>query len=206
MRRYSSWHPSIKFSLFLFTFLLISGCSSKTMVVLLTDPDGKTGAVTVSNSAGSVAIETANQATTVSNRKSTPSAPVILEKQEIDTVFSEALTAQPKPPVHFILYFISDSNELRADSIKILPEIIQAIKERNSVDISIIGHTDTFGSDGYNYTLSKNRAKAVTGMLVSRGVQPAHIQTTSHGEKNPLIKSGDNAREPRNRRVEVVIR
>jgi len=35
---------------------------------------------------------------------------------------------------------------------------------------------------------------------------PANITVTSHGEGNPLIKTADNVSEPRNRRVEVVIR
>ncbi|MBT6616426.1 MAG: OmpA family protein, partial [Deltaproteobacteria bacterium] len=58
----------------------------------------------------------------------------------------------------------------------------------------------------YNYTLSKGRAEAVARLLVTRGVQQDHINTTSHGEGNLLIKTGDNVNEPKNRRVEVVVR
>jgi outer membrane protein OmpA-like peptidoglycan-associated protein len=197
---------SIEFILIILACLVISGCSSKTTVVLLPNPDGKTGALTVSNSAGSVDIDSPNQATTISGMQSTPSTPVTLKKQEIDTLFYRALRAQPKPPIHFILYFISNSNELKTGSLKTLPTIVQAIKERNSVDISIIGHTDTVGSDEYNYTLSKNRAEAVAILLVKQGAQSDHIKTTSHGEENPLVKAGDNISEPKNRRVEVVVR
>jgi len=198
---------SIKYIFLLLVLIVLLGCGSKTMVVLVPDTDGKTGAITVSNSAGSVDIATANQATTISGgQQSPPSTPILLEQKDINTVFSRALTAQPIPPVHFILYFISDSNELNSDSFKNVPAIIQAIEKRNSVDISIIGHTDTVGNDEYNYTLSKGRADAVACLLMNRGVLQNHITTTSHGEDNPLIQTGDNISEPKNRRVEVVVR
>ncbi len=38
------------------------------------------------------------------------------------------------------------------------------------------------------------------------GVDPKGIRTTSHGEGNPLIPTKDNVAEPRNRRVEVIVR
>ena len=74
------------------------------------------------------------------------------------------------------------------------------------MDISVIGHTDTAGDKEYNFELSKRRAIAVKNLLVKQGVIKNFIKTTSHGEKNPLIKTGDNVIEPRNRRVEVIVR
>ena len=53
---------------------------------------------------------------------------------------------------------------------------------------------------------SVGRAKSVARYLVSKGVPEDSIQITSHSENNPLIKTGDNVREPRNRRVEVIVR
>jgi len=207
MDRYSSSNHRLgKFIFLLFALTVISGCSGKTMVVLVPDPGGKTGTATVSNPTGGIVLETANQATTISGLQSPPSAPKILEQREINRIFSRALKAQPKPPIHFTLYFISDSNELRADSIASLPAVLKAIEERNSIDITIVGHTDTMGHKEYNYALSKSRAEAVAGLLVGRGVLPDHLQSTSHGEENPLIQTGDNVSEPRNRRVEVVVR
>ncbi|HTR45272.1 MAG TPA: OmpA family protein, partial [Thermodesulfovibrionales bacterium] len=109
-------------------------------------------------------------------------------------------------PVHFVLYFISDSAQLRPESLESLPAILRTIEERNSVDISVIGHTDTVGSDEHNYKLSRERAETVATYLVGHGVEQGHIRVSSHGKRNPLIPTGDNVSEPRNRRVEVVIR
>jgi outer membrane protein OmpA-like peptidoglycan-associated protein len=183
----------------------VSGCAGGTMVVLAPNPDGKTGAITVSNQAGNVVIESPNQATTVRNSTQSPTPPAGMSQETINTLFSDALSIQPKPPVHYILYFEKDLL-LTSDSAGLLTEILTAIKERNSTDISVVGHTDTLGSGEYNMTLSKNRANTVRDLLVQKGVDINYIKTTSHGKENPLIKTEDNVFEPRNRRVEVVVR
>ena len=175
------------------------------MVVLVPDLDGMTGAITVSNQAGSVDIASPNMATTVTNNTASPQSPVSLSRETIKSLFSEALSIQPKPPVHYILYFEKDLL-LNSASAVLLPEIMNAIQERNSHDISVVGHADAVGSREYNMTLSKNRAKAVRDLLVQEGVVFDNIRTTSHGKENPLIQTDDNVSEPRNRRVEVVVR
>lgn len=204
-RRFVYHFPLALLFLMLVT-MLFAGCAGKTTVVLLPDPDGTTGKVSVSNEAGTVAMDTANEATTISGPQAVPKAPAPMSQEDIQAVFSRAIDAQPKPPVHFILYFISDSTKLRPDSRKMLPDILRTIEERHSVDISVIGHTDTVGSKEYNFKLSKERAKAVASYLVDHGVEADYISVTSHGEGNPLIPTGDNVSEPRNRRVEVVVR
>ncbi|MBA3035989.1 MAG: OmpA family protein [Desulfobacterium sp.] len=192
---------------FLFiTILLVSGCAAhKDIIVLIPDSDGKTGSITVSNQAGSVAIDSPNHATSIIDSNKLPSPPVKLEQDTIDTMFSEALSMQPKQPQHFILYFEKDTL-LTSDSNELIPAIITAIRERNSTDIMVVGHCDTLGSKDYNMTLSENRAISVKDLLIGQGVGPDNIKTTSHGKENPLIKTGDNVSEARNRRVEVVIR
>lgn len=191
--------------LFSVLILVVSGCAAGTVVVLTPNPDGKTGAITVSNQAGSVDIESPNQATTVKNSAEAPPPPVAMSRDTINALFSDALSIQPKPPVHYILYFEKDLM-LTSDSAGLLPEVLAAIKERDSTDISVVGHTDTLGSREYNLTLSKNRANSIRDLLIREGVDPRNIKVSSHGKENPLIKTADNVSEPRNRRVEVVVR
>ena len=92
------------------------------------------------------------------------------------------------------------------NSLEMIPQILQSISQRNSKNISVIGHSDTAGDRNYNLRLSRERALIVQQILVRRGVDQAYISSTSHGKENPLIKTGDNVEEPRNRRVEVIIR
>lgn len=187
--------------------LLSNGCThdGNTLVVLSPGPDGKTGAITVSNPSGSVDISSPYHATTIGGRAEAPTTPGALDKERIDALFSDALSIQPKPPVHFILYFEKDVL-LTPESTLLLPKIMDAIKERNSIDISVVGHTDSVGSREFNMTLSRNRANGVREQLVRMGVSAGSIKTTSHGKENPLIKTKDNVDEPRNRRVEVIVR
>jgi outer membrane protein OmpA-like peptidoglycan-associated protein len=192
--------------LLLVSTLLITACSSKNFVVLIPDPDGNVGSVTVYNKAGSVEIYTPNQVATIKDRDTAPSSPVDMEKKEIDTLFSEALAIQPPAPIHFRLYFERDSIKLKPDSSKILPDIITTIQRREPADISVIGHTDTLGEKIYNLNLSKRRALAVRDLLIKMGVQKEHITTTFHGEEDLLIKTEDNVSNPKNRRAEVIVR
>lgn len=201
-----NWNIKVRLLVCISLLLLSAGCAKKTTVVLLPDPDGKVGHVTVSTDAGTMDITHAKEATTVKGRDSLPAEPTILSEQAIDAEFSPVLTMLPAQPVHFILYFRSDSTDLTEKSVEILPEIIASIQSRNSQDISVIGHTDTAGNRQYNLQLSRQRAAAVNRLLVQKGVDATFIRSTSHGEMNPLVKTADNTHEPRNRRVEVVVR
>jgi outer membrane protein OmpA-like peptidoglycan-associated protein len=74
------------------------------------------------------------------------------------------------------------------------------------VDISVVGHTDTLGDKDYNAHLSMKRAKAVAAILTRNGVDASILDIASHGKNNPLVPTGDQVSEPRNRRVEITVR
>lgn len=192
--------------LVLVAFLLITGCTKKTMVVLMPDPDGKVGRIAVTTEAGKVEMTRPHQSTVVAGSNSPPAPPRQLTEEEIARDFHEALQSLPEPPEHFVLYFQHGSEELTTDSQDKLPEVLASIARRDSQDISVVGHTDTAGDKNYNLRLSQRRAAAVTEVLIDKGVTKNHIRSTSHGEQNPLVPTADNVSEPRNRRVEVVVR
>jgi outer membrane protein OmpA-like peptidoglycan-associated protein len=185
---------------------LAAGCSPGSVVVLMPNPDGKVGKVSVSNEAGSQVLDSAGQATFVRDAQTAPEAPVVMKQAEINQRFGAALAARPSPPVSFLLYFHSDSTKLVKASNALLPKIIATIKERESVDISVVGHSDTVAGDAYNLRLSRRRAMAVAKILIKNGVDPKALEITSHGKRRLLIPTKDNVREPRNRRVEVTVR
>ena len=184
----------------------LMACSSGSMVVLVPDPDGSVGKITVSNDAGSVTIDQANHATVVRDRQSSPAPVKKKDPGEIDRLFGPVLGHQPLPPVHFILYFKSGSRELSPESGDQLPAIVSAIDARIPTRVSVVGHTDTMGDKQYNLRLSMGRAQSVKALLVERGVDEETIEVTSHGEENPLVKTADNVANAKNRRVEVVVR
>ena len=198
----------IKISAFVFLFgiLAVAGCASKGQIVLLPDPDGHVGQVEVTSRSGSQTLTTARQETHLNRSDQSPSQPGIMSENQIEKIFGKALGAQPTPPVHFLLYFGGDSTDLTKESEGLIPQVVAAIKDRSSVDISLVGHADATGTKEYNMTLSRNRAEAVSKILVERGVDPKHLSIASHGEGDPLIKTPDGVAEPRNRRVEAIVR
>lgn len=175
-------------------------------VVLLSDADGMVGRVTVSNRAGSSTLDRAGHATRILDAGTAPTAPAAMTAAEIQATFGAALAAQPAPPLHFTLYFEQGSTELTAASRSEVGAIVAAVRDYASVDTSVVGHSDTAGDARANLELSRRRALAVGALLVSAGIDAGALDITSHGEANPLVPTGDNTAEPRNRRVEVTVR
>ena len=178
----------------------------KTAVLLLPDADGKVGSVTVSNRAGSRTLDRAGTATRILEAGTAPTEPVAMSAAEIETAFGVALAVQPQPPRHFLLYFDQGSTELTPSSRAVLPTIVATVREYSSVDTSVVGHSDTAGDARWNLELSLRRALAVGTLLVAGGIDPGALDITSHGEANPVVPTGDNVSEPRNRRVEITVR
>ncbi|NJD61344.1 MAG: OmpA family protein [Deltaproteobacteria bacterium] len=179
--------------------------SPRASIVLLPDDQGKTGAIIVSNGTGEKLLSQPRQAVAVSGGGA-PVESFVMTEKEVQALAGPALAALPKPPAQYILYFKHDSIELTRESRGLLREVIRAIRERPPVDISVVGHSDTVGRKSYNYQLSLKRARAVASLLTAEGVKPSILEITSHGENNPLIPTGAQVSEPRNRRVEVTVR
>lgn len=188
-------------------FVAIYGCATRrTMVVLVPDRDGHVGEARVTTDGGHQVLDAAGQAAVVKNRLLRPEKRSVAGDANIETLFMEALAAEPPEPQKFYLYFKNGTTQLNGESLLLLSEILASIRKRQSRDISINGHTDRVGSDAFNQGLSLQRAQRIRSLLVKAGVNPAFLSTASHGEGNPLVHTPDNVAEPRNRRVEVIIR
>jgi len=187
-------------------FLLFTGCAAKTQFVLLPDPDGRVGKIEVATSAGAQVIDKPWQSTEIVSPDKVPSEPQILDEKQVRQVFQEAMEAQPAPPIIFIVYFQRNSFDLTDEFYKRLPEILEAIKSRKSHSIGVTGHTDLVGTPDYNRGLSLMRAKSVADALASHGIDRDIIEIEYYGKEKPLIATPEGVAEPRNRRVEIVVR
>jgi outer membrane protein OmpA-like peptidoglycan-associated protein len=190
----------------LLTLLSLASCANKNVVVLLPGPDGKAGQILVSNKGGAQLLAEPKQASAIQSQTVSPSTPFPMTDEKIRATYGEALTALPPSPIHFILYFKTGSTELTEESRKLLDEVLSTTLSRKSTDVSVVGHTDRVGTREDNFKLALGRAELVKQILVSQGIDPDFIDVTSHGEDNPLVKTEDEVSEPRNRRVEVVVR
>jgi outer membrane protein OmpA-like peptidoglycan-associated protein len=89
---------------------------------------------------------------------------------------------------------------------ELLPEIVQIINRWPEPQVSIIGHTDTVGNEDTNNLLSQKRAETMRNLLIDAGISIEVIKIRAHGKSDPLVPTGPNVSEPRNRRVEILVR
>ena len=186
--------------------LMLAACGSITQVILLPNPDGKVGSIEVSDEKVARTLDKPWQSTETFILTRSLGAPEILEEKQVKAIFQQAFEAEPLPPATFIIQFNLGSVDLMADSLKVLPDVLEAVRARKSTNIIVSGHTDSVGSDEFDRKLSLRRARAVANILVARGVNRENIEVTYHGKKNPLIPTPDGVPEPRNRRVEITVR
>jgi outer membrane protein OmpA-like peptidoglycan-associated protein len=70
----------------------------------------------------------------------------------------------------------------------------------------VCGYTDTVGPAAENLAVSQRRAKAVADALAHEGVAPQRISSQGFGEMHLKVATGDDKKEPRNRRIEIVLK
>jgi outer membrane protein OmpA-like peptidoglycan-associated protein len=175
------------------------------LVVLLPDADGTTGRARVSNEFGAVDL-TAQRHSTIVTSTGRPAPVRTMTPDEVSRIFGAALAALPPPPRHFTLQFRFESDDLTDQSRALLPDIFAAVKSFPVPEVAIVGHTDTMGNADVNVALGLKRAASVQRLLVDAGLDPAIVEVRSHGEVDQAVKTPDSTPEPRNRRVEIVVR
>lgn len=131
---------------------------------------------------------------------------VVLSAAEVRQTFGPTLEALPARPTVFMLHFVTGTDELTEESKAELPKILDALKQRGVPDVLVIGHTDTVGELNGNDVLSAQRAETVKGFLIGIGIAAERIQTAGRGKREPIVPTGDNVDEPKNRRVEINVR
>ena len=183
----------------------LAGCAQKEheLFVVLPNPDGTSGAITVSDGGNSVVLERPYAAEDVKGDKveQTTSDPA-----QVQQVFGSALAAQPILPEHFRLYFLKDKDVMTAESQQQYKNVFADIKRRPVYQVEVIGYTDTLGQQPYNQELSLKRAAALRDELVRDGLNSDSITIAGRGELDLAVPTGPQVAEPRNRRVEITVR
>lgn len=86
-----------------------------------------------------------------------------------------------------------------------LDEVARSLKADNNLNVSIEleGHTDAVGTNRYNFELGLRRSRAVKEYLVSKGIHPNRLVTSTVGETEPIATNSNADGRRRNRRVEM---
>ena len=70
----------------------------------------------------------------------------------------------------------------------------------------VAGHTDSVGSEEYNYELGRRRAESVARYLITqKNIDPLRLATVSYGKSNPATDNNTPQGRAMNRRVEIMV-
>ena len=100
------------------------------------------------------------------------------------------------------LLFDFDKSNVKEEYIPMLKTVINYVTE-NNYDITIVGHTDSKGSNSYNDKLSMRRAMSVKEKLLELGLSPDRISgLEGRGELEPVASNETEEGRALNRRIE----
>ena len=106
------------------------------------------------------------------------------------------------------IQFDFDKSLLTDSAKSALDEIALTMVRSDLMSLRITGHTDVMGTATYNVGLSENRAAAVMGYLVDKGIAADRLMLEWKGSADPVAENSSPDGRAKNRRVafEVVIR
>ncbi|MGV8894781.1 MAG: OmpA family protein [Burkholderiaceae bacterium] len=87
----------------------------------------------------------------------------------------------------------------------VLDRFAASLNENPGTTVTIIGHTDSTGSDAINMPLSHDRAARTRDYLAARGVAANRFTVEGRGPHEPLVSNDTAANRARNRRVEIFV-
>jgi outer membrane protein OmpA-like peptidoglycan-associated protein len=101
--------------------------------------------------------------------------------------------------------FVNGTAELKSTA-TMLDQVVVMLGQHAGREVTIEGHTDNLGSDGYNHGLSQRRADSVKSYLIDHGVAALRLIALGKGGSSPVAGNHTAAGRQRNSRVEVIIR
>ena len=103
-----------------------------------------------------------------------------------------------------ISFDVGQSN-IKSNFAPVLTHFATSLNQNPITSVTIVGHTDSTGSDAINNPLSMDRANAARDYLVGRGVSAQRIATDGRGSREPVADNGTAQGRAKNRRVEIYV-
>jgi outer membrane protein OmpA-like peptidoglycan-associated protein len=99
--------------------------------------------------------------------------------------------------------FQTNSADLRPEFFEVLNSVAIVLQKYPQTAIEVTGHTDSTGSDQYNYELSQRRATTVAHYLQAQAVAPQRFSVQGLGKSRPIADNSTPEGRTQNRRVEI---
>lgn len=119
------------------------------------------------------------------------------------TLFTLQSTAQEQDSL--TAYFAYDKYILTEETKSNLESLAQKALANKFESITLHGHTDADGTNGYNEQLAQNRANAVRNYLIKQGIDGTKIKLSWHGEVKPVASNSNKDGMQKNRRVQILV-
>lgn len=177
-----------------------------TQIVLLPQADGTPSAVVVTTAGGSSTLSQPFQRATLRDGDKTAPAVDRTTADEARATYGAILSATPPAPARFTVFFQTGGTQLTAESQAVMATVLREALARSGAELVITGHTDTVGAGPANDALSLRRAEDVRALFIGRGFAPTRIEAAGRGERELAVPTADNVAEPRNRRVDILVR
>ena len=100
-----------------------------------------------------------------------------------------------KPVVIENVFYDFDRADLRPETKTALDEMAQMLNDNPNVTIEMASHTDRWGTEEYNMSLSHRRAQSAIDYLISKGISADRLQPQGYGKSRPKTITKRLARE-----------
>lgn len=137
------------------------------------------------------------------------------EKLDRDTLMNGEICLQAfkkdKPIIIENVLYDFNKATLRPASKTVLDGLVKIMKDNPKIIVELASHTDSIGSDKYNFKLSQARAQSCVDYIVSQGVDEKKIYAKGYGKSRPIapnsLPDGKDNPEGRqlNRRTEFTV-
>jgi OmpA-OmpF porin, OOP family len=195
---------SIKLALVAACFVFVAACAPLTKVTLLPQADGSKSAVLVTSGKSEQLLTSPYQQAIGQENKALKLD--MTTAADVQKAHPQLFTAMPPKASKYVLNFLPGGTNLTPESEAQLPALLADVTQRAGADLVVTGHTDTTGALVANDELSLKRAQVVAQLLVSKGAAESRIEAVGRGKRELLVPTADEVDEPKNRRVEIIVR
>jgi outer membrane protein OmpA-like peptidoglycan-associated protein len=101
--------------------------------------------------------------------------------------------------------FDTNSSAIQPGFHSSLNKLADVVVRYGKTTLTVVGHTDSTGSNPYNQKLSEERALSVAQYLESQRVNGMRLSTAGRGELDPVAPNATEAGRQANRRVEIYV-
>ena len=133
--------------------------------------------------------------------------PFIIKHAKDDVVFNEAGKVLDEDGniklIRLDVKFDFDKYDIKYEYKGKISEAVMFLKKHKTLTATIEGHTDSKGTNEYNYNLSQLRAKKVALALGSMGIDKDRMMTKGFGETVPVASNESEEGRAQNRRVDI---